>query len=1244
MKVTCSECQAEYTLDSSKIPDTGNPFITCKSCKNKIRLTSSIPLGGSEDLGDTASPNLEKIDEDPFTTLTLDLDDDDIIPLGPVTDLAPGPRRPTQEIEIEKIAVPSSLSPMPVPIPEDMPLPPPPPGTMLEESSALSDSDATTTETLSDSVATPPSPPADSPIPLTSDAPVLPPPPPDESAVPLASEVLPPAPPADSAIPLTSDASILPPLPPDEPGIPLASDSSILPPPPPDEPGIPLDPTILPPPPVIADGLPPDDDGDLPAALDSSPAADVDGLFDLPDAVLPAPPDESINPGTVEVPDLSPLPEAPSTPAFLDDLPIAAEPDDLPIAAPALELDLNPTAPSVELDDLPAQVSVDAPSLMDALSTDAVSLADLPTMDTSDDPFANTGDFGDPSLSDSHDPSDAPKVTSTPVGKAQKKKGGPRVLLLMGVALLLLMASGAVAFFMYRETLMGMVATGLSPEPSTPDEISPAKTVGPSGEPKTVEGPKTTNDATPVPSDTLTEANVDGLDYPSLKRLTEPPQGADEGAMLWALYRRAAEFGDTQAQDILVEKAPRRPDTSSLSPMGKAAAVGALMLQGKKGPARKLAEKLRQRDKDSAHIAYVAGLTALPNTRKAVRGFEQAMDRDHDWPLPRLQLGLLELASKRPQERTAGLEELKKLLAKTGAAQPRFIDKLSIATALAAAGEYNLLPELTLHFQDQLPTLPKEKAALAQRFVLAQQLLQGKLEEARISLVEAGAEPYNRLRLLQAIILSAPKTKESTKKQIIDLLATVAGNESLDQDVLVNMLVARLEWLFAHAQVDEAKSVVEQLQQLKNIAPRIVAGWRTYAEALVLMSEDKTRLAQASFAAAYRKPPRPTAARLAQVLADTPSPTRLRRLEQIVKLDDVPRARLALARALMLNDRAVEALPHFEAAFWRDPLADDPVVVLLDWFEAMQRAQQSEMAFKHATALSEALSDDKRPVERLVAMAIREGDAEKLKHWFQQLMVHDPDDPDHHIRLAAELINLKKYADARAVLEPMLKQEDLEKDHELQFQWARAWSLEDPIKARGILIELRAQNPTARLHMLLGVIDQKRTKNDTALESFKDAYKLDPTLYEAHFRAAQIDAANGANESAEKELKLVLDHAADDTAALTLLGDVYCAMDRWRECARTYQRSVVAGDTSAEILLKLGKTQIHHLNQLRPGVRSLQRSVESNPKNAEAFYLLGYALKDIGRRADARKNLETYLDLESDNVLAEEVRELLKTL
>ncbi|MCU1269971.1 MAG: hypothetical protein JWN74_1265 [Acidobacteriaceae bacterium] len=208
----------------------------------------------------------------------------------------------------------------------------------------------------------------------------------------------------------------------------------------------------------------------------------------------------------------------------------------------------------------------------------------------------------------------------------------------------------------------------------------------------------------------------------------------------------------------------------------------------------------------------------------------------------------------------------------------------------------------------------------------------------------------------------------------------------------------------------------------------------------------------------------------------------------------------------------------------------------------------------------------------------------------------------------------------------------------------------------------------ASVWSLIGISDAHLNQEESAIEAFRQAAKLDPTreehwlnltreLMELNHYADAISASREGLESIPKSYALHL-----------RLGAAYLATDRYSEAEAVFRQLANAGDplpTSyvglAQVLLRTGRAEeaaselaaanekigpnflISYFQGLaldraaRPAeaVSALQDAIRLNPSSSEAHLALGKTELAIGRVSDATAQLQESLRLSPGNVQAE---------
>jgi tetratricopeptide (TPR) repeat protein len=121
---------------------------------------------------------------------------------------------------------------------------------------------------------------------------------------------------------------------------------------------------------------------------------------------------------------------------------------------------------------------------------------------------------------------------------------------------------------------------------------------------------------------------------------------------------------------------------------------------------------------------------------------------------------------------------------------------------------------------------------------------------------------------------------------------------------------------------------------------------------------------------------------------------------------------------------------------------------------------------------------------------------------------------------------------------------------------------------------------------------------------------------------------------AEKALRGYLGAHSDSADALYLLGFVLHRENRPAESLDIYTRAAAHSRPTSDDLKIVGLDYVL-LNDYVDAIRWLERAVEFDPKNKDAWYYLGRAYYTRARLAEARKAFRSVLDLDPHSVKAE---------
>jgi len=717
-----------------------------------------------------------------------------------------------------------------------------------------------------------------------------------------------------------------------------------------------------------------------------------------------------------------------------------------------------------------------------------------------------------------------------------------------------------------------------------------------------------------------------------------------DGVQLWALYRVAA-AGDEEARQRLALAVGRAP-ANDADELALAAALGVDVLYGRAQVARPKAERLlktrwrgspalgliaaatysKPTDAAKAQKLYDMVLAAVPGSPEAVLGRERLLlMRPATAADAAARLASFASRAADPAVHLAALELLVKSvkLDDPTRAMAQFAAADTVAAALAPA--------------DAL-ALPAAQRASLQRWLVRRALRRGDpaaaLAAAKRRLELAPADASAAIEAARLVDVS-----DAAAAQALLVAAVAATEQTTDKARLV---YERVRLALARGDSKLAAAAIDAAPEQK--APEAQA-WIRLAKGALAERNGDALLARANYAmAAQGRPPLPEAQLALALFVPAKAPL-LARLTELAKKSDAPVLEFALAEQLAASGGFAAAAARFDRMLWLDPTFASPRLLVRRWLEALERSGDSTRAEALAAAMHDARPDDQVPIELLLAMAVRQGDAERVQQWRQALMALRPKDAEARIALAEVLVTAGAAREAEALLETVVQQQQPgQKSAELYLQLGRALVERDLVKARSLMQQSLEKEPRARTYAALGDLEIRAGRPDEAQAAYQQALALEPGFDAARLASARLHQQRGELEPASAQLRIVLAHAPHDAAAAELLGDMALDLGNPKEAAQAFERALLAAGDVPSLLLKLARVQIDNLGQLAVAQKTLRRAVRADPKGAEAHYQLGLALKDMNKVAEARTELRLYLELAPKGELAVEARRYLDDL
>ena len=215
----------------------------------------------------------------------------------------------------------------------------------------------------------------------------------------------------------------------------------------------------------------------------------------------------------------------------------------------------------------------------------------------------------------------------------------------------------------------------------------------------------------------------------------------------------------------------------------------------------------------------------------------------------------------------------------------------------------------------------------------------------------------------------------------------------------------------------------------------------------------------------------------------------------------------------------------------------------------------------------------------------------------------------------------ERWADAATILEPLWSQESGQFPYLYVLSNAahRAGQKELDDRATGQLIKIG--NGTPEYHLFVGKYHLNLGQYDQALADFEAAAKADPKLPFVHFNLGLVHLKK--QEYAQARDEFLKDAAVESDLALDYneLGNVYWLMQDDKDAEKSYRDALRRDPRLVDS--RLGLAKIYQKQQKYTlALPEVDAAVKFDPERPEAHYVRGQVLLHLGRKEEARKELD----------------------
>jgi len=173
---------------------------------------------------------------------------------------------------------------------------------------------------------------------------------------------------------------------------------------------------------------------------------------------------------------------------------------------------------------------------------------------------------------------------------------------------------------------------------------------------------------------------------------------------------------------------------------------------------------------------------------------------------------------------------------------------------------------------------------------------------------------------------------------------------------------------------------------------------------------------------------------------------------------------------------------------------------------------------------------------------------------------------------------------------------------------------------------LATNDDFADAHNNIGAILERQGRRDEALAHYLRAAAIQPDSADAHDNLARVYAAMGNWDQAQAESRMALAIDPDDARAHNTLGLVFSAAGNRNAATAEFNRALALAGDLAEANTNLAREL--ELAKQDDALDQCQKTLQTNPDDAQSHNVMGTILADRGQRADAIAHYNRALEID----------------
>ncbi|MEO1365987.1 MAG: tetratricopeptide repeat protein, partial [Acidobacteriota bacterium] len=263
---------------------------------------------------------------------------------------------------------------------------------------------------------------------------------------------------------------------------------------------------------------------------------------------------------------------------------------------------------------------------------------------------------------------------------------------------------------------------------------------------------------------------------------------------------------------------------------------------------------------------------------------------------------------------------------------------------------------------------------------------------------------------------------------------------------------------------------------------------------------------------------------------------------------------------------------------------------------------------------------------------------------FEEALSADPDLGPAQVALSQVRLDLQDYAGALSAADGALAGENPGRVDALRVKYQALRALGRQDEAEAVSAELEsAEDAVAAARRVYNEGGEAFKVDDraTALEKFRRAAELDPTLVDAHHAVATLELAAGNHEAAATSAEKALSLGSDKLETLRVLYDAYESLGRLDQLTEIAPRLAAVDPDFGGAKLVEQAAELWNAGQTAQAVALARQALAIDPSIAKAYYFLGLDHLSGGRSAEAKSALEKFISLAPEDPVAGTAQEML---